>query len=198
MHLSFSNIGSAVAFLGFRFISVAGTGHVSYFPQHRIVSRGCHDVPRSGHNLRCGCCLSTLFSCTTEVIADAVQMANDGHTWQQIQHRAVHQAAKSDEVFTINAVHAVPTLSKGGQSLSHLSTELVHFLAWLGHRELCFKSDGEPAQVYEVWIAQVEPSMDMKNWSYLVLFLAALAFLAFMVPSGTSGCKHPSDRASTS
>ncbi|CAE7934645.1 RE1, partial [Symbiodinium sp. KB8] len=132
-------------------------------------------------------------SVTEKVIADAVQMANDGHTWQQIQHRAVHQAAKSDEVFTINAVHAVPTLSKGGQSLSHLSTELVHFLAWLGHRELCFKSDGEPAQVYEVWIAQVEPSMDMKNWSYLVLFLAALAFLAFMVPSGTSGCKHPSD-----
>ena len=43
------------------------------------------------------------------------------------------------------AVHVIPSLSKGGQSLSYLTTELTRFVAWLGHREVCFKSDGEPA-----------------------------------------------------
>ncbi|CAE7822254.1 unnamed protein product [Symbiodinium necroappetens] len=43
------------------------------------------------------------------------------------------------------ALHAIPTMSKGGQALSYLTTECTRFVTWLGHREVCFKSDGEPA-----------------------------------------------------
>ena len=39
--------------------------------------------------------------------------------------------------------HAVPTKSKAGQSLRYLVTELVRFVSFLGHREVCFRSDDE-------------------------------------------------------
>ena len=39
--------------------------------------------------------------------------------------------------------HAVPTKSKAGQSMSYLVTELVRFVSFLGHREVCFRSDDE-------------------------------------------------------
>ena len=39
--------------------------------------------------------------------------------------------------------HAVSTKSKAGQSMSYLVTELVRFVSFLGHREVCFRSDDE-------------------------------------------------------
>ena len=39
--------------------------------------------------------------------------------------------------------HAVPAKSKAGQSMSYLVTELVRFVSFLGHGEVCFRSDDE-------------------------------------------------------
>ena len=33
------------------------------------------------------------------------------------------------------ALHAIPTMSKGGQALSYLTTECTRFVTWLGHRD---------------------------------------------------------------
>ena len=40
-------------------------------------------------------------------------------------------------------VHVIPMRSKGGQFTSYMVVELVRFACWLGHREICFRSDDE-------------------------------------------------------
>ena len=41
-------------------------------------------------------------------------------------------------------MHAVPTAAKGGKSLPYLSQELCRFITWLGHQEVCLRTDNEP------------------------------------------------------
>jgi hypothetical protein len=42
-------------------------------------------------------------------------------------------------------MHAVPTAAKGGRSLPYLTQELCRFVTWLGHQEVCFRTDNEPS-----------------------------------------------------
>ena len=44
-------------------------------------------------------------------------------------------------------MHAVPTPAKGGRSLSFLTQELCRFVTWLGHQEVCLRTDNEPSTV---------------------------------------------------
>ena len=44
-------------------------------------------------------------------------------------------------------MHAVPTAAKGGKSLPYLTQELCRFVTWLGHQEVCFRTDNEPRTV---------------------------------------------------
>ena len=43
------------------------------------------------------------------------------------------------------AMHVVPTVQKGGQSLPYLSLELCRFVMWTGHQAVCFRCDNEPS-----------------------------------------------------
>ena len=44
-------------------------------------------------------------------------------------------------------MHAVPTPAKGGRSLPYLTQELCRFITWLGHQEVCLRTDNEPSAV---------------------------------------------------
>ena len=44
-------------------------------------------------------------------------------------------------------MHAVPTPAKGGRMLSFLTQELCRFVTWLGHQEVCLRTDNEPGTV---------------------------------------------------
>ena len=44
-------------------------------------------------------------------------------------------------------MHAVPTPAKGGRSLPYLTQELCRFISWLGHQEVCLRTDNEPSAV---------------------------------------------------
>ena len=44
-------------------------------------------------------------------------------------------------------MHAVPTPANGGRSLPYLTQELCRFISWLGHQEVCLRTDNEPSAV---------------------------------------------------
>ena len=48
---------------------------------------------------------------------------------------------------TTKAISAVPTLSKGQQYMSYMTTEAVRFISWLGHRKVVLQGDNEPSLV---------------------------------------------------
>ncbi|CAE7357043.1 RE1, partial [Symbiodinium sp. KB8] len=48
---------------------------------------------------------------------------------------------------TTKSISAVPTLSKGQQYMSYMTTEAVRFISWLGHRKVVLQGDNEPSLV---------------------------------------------------